>query len=285
MMERWSLLMITRQWVDPTTGEIVVGKLITEKQAESFKERELRKVNPYTNSQYVQVFVEGVEDLLNADEKDYTLYGASLVIATYLTFTSGQKLPQKSRTEIAKVLGVPKSSTVIKRLFERNIITKADSSYYLDECIAIKGKSKPNMAFVKTFQKNVQHLVKQKSVKLADIGLIFALIPHLSILGCYIVKDPNVFELENLEPFTMEELAQVLGIGRMTLYRKLTKMSAEFKELPGVELGLIAYIRTGGTDMIKLNPLLVARNVEQATAEGLNIFRVGASRRSRSKKS
>lgn len=249
---------MVREFIDKETGEVynILRFTTVEEQARIDKYNKERQRNN-GSEQYVQIEQnEAMEFMLN-NEIDFTLLGACLVLASYITWGSNN-LPFNKVGDIYKALNVTDKpgAAILNKLESSGLIKRDGKNIEVNKEIFDKGSIDSN-SFVKAYSLRIRGLVEHLS--LSQIGMLFVIIPYLGINSNALVWNPHEAVKENLIPLTMEDLSQIFGFkGEKSIFKRLSNAKIV---LDGHIMYAITPLKRDGMTMIFVNPALISRKL------------------------
>lgn len=268
---------LIKQMVDVETGEIKnVISYRTVEQAEGNDKRvnknEIKRDYEAVAGRNFSFFKndEVLKYLQYTDDKYLKVFGAVMVLSTYLPMNGEGKLPQKTQKEIAKILDISviHTNNIIIMAQELNLMHKIDG-YYLNTDIINRGVLKDTAGTVRSFHKALR--VLKTDMRLQHIGFLFLILPFISFDHHVICKNPSESEIGDIEGMTMEELGKSTGLSKVTVGRKIKSMIFEYE---GLTMSVFAYFinPVSGSKLIVVNPALFSRTISNKWKNIINLF-------------
>lgn len=268
----------TFEIVIPSTGEVKeIVSYRTAEQAKGFDKKLLRddiqrdyeamagRNFSFFNTAYIQHYNSFM------DEEHLKVFGAIMLLATYLPMDGTGKLPQATQKEMAKVLDISERhvSDVICKAQEINLIQKMKDGYYMNTDVIHRGTLKDSTGTVKSFHKAMRAL--KGNMRLQLIGFLFLILPFISFDHHVICKNPEAAVLEQIEGMSFEELGKAVGLNKSTIGRKMRSMTFDYE---GIKMSVFAYFinPVSGKKLIVLNPALFSRAISNNWKSIINLF-------------
>jgi DNA-binding XRE family transcriptional regulator len=205
------------------------------------------------------------------DEEHLKVFGAVMLLATYLPMDGTGKLPQATQKEMAKVLGISERhmSDVISKAQQLDLIHKMNDGYYMNTDVIHRGTLKESTGTVKSFHKVMRAL--KNTMGLQHIGFLFLILPYISFDHHIICKNPNEAELEHIKGMTNEELGKAVGLNKTTIGRKINSMTFDYESMT---MSVFAYFinPVSGKKLIIVNPALFSRTTSNNWKNIINLF-------------
>lgn len=260
------------------TGEIKnIVSFRTTEQEKGFEKKQIRDetirdLESMTGRNFSFFNVDEVAKYSNClNDKHLSVFGAVLVLSTYIPMDKSGKLPQTSIMEIANVLGISyrNAGEIIITMEEMNLLYRTNGGFYLNTDIINRGAKDTHTATVKAFHKATRALIG--TMRLQHIGFLFLVLPYISFDHNIICKNPNSNSLEDIQGMSLSELGNAVGLNKLTVNRKVKSMTFEYE---GYKMSAFAFFTNpvSGKKLIIVNPALFNRAVSNSWKNIINLF-------------
>lgn len=287
---------------NPNTGEIV-GELNPEehylrsrKQDAFFKQNEKAKAAfeefHIDAGKFIWSYPEQINSLIHSPEfnkADLTMifYLATYVNGTgYLAFDNGVKL---SKSNIQERLNVSRNtcSKFFNKLVKHQVLVPSGDAFKWNDTYNFygrtKGKVKPKM-LIRTYINQVRELYEavnengKRKYSSTALYPIFALVPYLHHSSNIICKNPEVKHIEDIEYFTLSEIAELLDL------IDSKKMSSSLSSLLLSEQTAFVKVESKNEKYLKLNPRIFWKGTSVPDKNLIAEFDMIANNRKKNKK-
>lgn len=174
----------------------------------------------------------------------------------YLAFDNNIKL---DKSDLQKVLGIGRNtfSKLYSKLIQHQILIEKGYAFQWNESYNFYGytkdKAKPKM-LVRTYVNQIRELFEATKEngkrKYSHVSLypVFALVPYLHRTSNIICKNPEVEEIDEIEYFTLSEIAELLDLNDSK------KMSSSLSSILLNEQTTFVKVESKNEKYLKLNP-------------------------------
>ena len=212
------------------TGEVALGYTL-----QSPEQRKVaRNIVDYRKLGKESNWVASYHDAIKSVTKGLTLTqaGAVIKLLPYMRFKSegklinnGEPLDQRSIQKLFK-LGERRTRSLLNELSDIGIVSIAKEGrsnvYYVSANFHSMGKVTPGVKFTKLYQVKLSEVAN--GLALADLGILYKVLPYFHYSEFYLVSNPNEEDVTQLQHLNREELAEAIGHEPETVSRLLSKL-------------------------------------------------------------
>lgn len=279
-------------FVTDENGEIDYTKKIvdikTGRQADGYKDKLIRMESDsfysFSVDQHNNInssfFIFMIYQPMNIFLKNYTNlkksdYARLVYLSTFLerndTRIKVSKRRFAKRADIKNILDIPDRTArdFLKRMEGNGLIFFDNKGHtHISESLFKNGRigaTSKERNFARIFIKNTQALYHQfkKGKAIEKLGVMYSLVPYLDLRFNVLCKNANsdIKNIEDLEPLTMSELAEILGYSdSYALKRSLRSLKVE---IDGITFHAVAFHEVGELDnaLITFSPFFIYRDM------------------------
>lgn len=257
----------------PTSGEYArdeAGRIFvyTPVEVREARRRHFAKVRGRSAEPFFWSVMKNVDYVVNALTPPQR--GFLLLLASYIDYEGrimrGGK-PMKSGA-MREVLGASKSTyyDFLDACKNHGIMTQdEDGTYRISDGFHYRGKLRKD-SVTRTAIMQLREMSDYLTAN--DIGILYALIPHINATTNVIASNPDETDIRRVDPLSQREIAERIGISVPAFSRAMKRM--RFRD----DSPMFAKYETADTKGVFVNPLLFVRNLDEVDGGMRLMFRV-----------